>query len=595
MPLTLLIGRLRQLPPQSLKQLSGNNMQRGSYRFDNVEFDPARMALLVDQREVDVQPHSLSVLLRLLERSPQVVTTDELLDTVWTRDVAPAAVAMAITRLRKAIADSSRERIVTVRKSGHSPSGYRFAGPVERVFSGDTDRLEDSSALEAARIRATGDFLRDVLQPPDLARGGSAKPPTMLDMLRRATAVAADRFHGQPRTEAAVRRRIGEALLRVLEPRLAELEFRRALLLLDPLVPSNDSELLGVRFGLAQALANSYKVDEAAAVLEQAERDAEPELLSSDNELAVLALQAKLDVLLARMQHELALDVAKRLVSQVEGWPGASLATRFDARQRLAEVLFRLNEIGKAHATLAPLMEPPFNAADAGEITFARARLSLGTALKRQGRIDEARPLLEEVRDSLTAALGAKALHVGYANYELADIYDDAGDLLLAKDAIEAAHAAFTASLDHDHGHIKATAANAAVIALELGDAAGSLRALDQLRPWFEAYAGAADSIDFYRAWALCDLGRASEALGLLDGLRLDQLAWGSWGPNDWAARVQAERGRALMGLGRQQEGLRLIHAALVDILLAGSLPKTASRYRQLLIDPLDESSTHPP
>ncbi len=99
------------------------------YRFGAAEFDESRLELHVGGLIVDIEQKPLQVLSVLLARADQVVSRQELLDTVWEGRVTVENVLYnALTKLRKALRDDASEQIVTVPRMG-----YKFAGPVQRV------------------------------------------------------------------------------------------------------------------------------------------------------------------------------------------------------------------------------------------------------------------------------------------------------------------------------------------------------------------------------------------------------------------------------------------------------------------------------
>lgn len=115
------------------------------YRFGRTEFDESRFELRVDGRVVDVQRKPLEVLSLLLSKAGEVLTRQELLDTVWEgRPTVDNVVANALTKLRTALGEPDGSRIVTLPRIG-----YRFDGPLERVAVG---RLAPSAlGLEAGQ------------------------------------------------------------------------------------------------------------------------------------------------------------------------------------------------------------------------------------------------------------------------------------------------------------------------------------------------------------------------------------------------------------------------------------------------------------
>ena len=102
------------------------------YRFGNVEFDEARFDLRVGGEKVAIQRKPLEILALLLARAGEVVTKEELLDSVWGgRPTVENVLPNAITKLRGALGAQNAARIVTL-----SRMGYRFDGSLERVFVG---------------------------------------------------------------------------------------------------------------------------------------------------------------------------------------------------------------------------------------------------------------------------------------------------------------------------------------------------------------------------------------------------------------------------------------------------------------------------
>ena len=102
------------------------------YRFGTAEFDEARFELRVSGLPVDIQRKPLEILSSLLAHAGEVVTKEELLESVWEgRPTVENVIANAVTKLRGALGEENAERIVTLPRVG-----YRFAGAFERVAVG---------------------------------------------------------------------------------------------------------------------------------------------------------------------------------------------------------------------------------------------------------------------------------------------------------------------------------------------------------------------------------------------------------------------------------------------------------------------------
>jgi eukaryotic-like serine/threonine-protein kinase len=102
------------------------------YRFGAAEFDESRLELSVGGLIVEVQQKPLQVLAVLLSKPGEVISREELLETVWAEQVTVDQVlANAVAKLRRALGESDGARVVTVPRGG-----YRFSGPVERIAVG---------------------------------------------------------------------------------------------------------------------------------------------------------------------------------------------------------------------------------------------------------------------------------------------------------------------------------------------------------------------------------------------------------------------------------------------------------------------------
>jgi DNA-binding winged helix-turn-helix (wHTH) protein/serine/threonine protein kinase len=96
------------------------------WRFADCEFDEWGRVLRVKGRAVDIESKPLDILLQLLLHAGEVVTKEELLESVWPDViVVDASLATAVSKLRKALGDEDHPVIVTVARVG-----YRLAVPV---------------------------------------------------------------------------------------------------------------------------------------------------------------------------------------------------------------------------------------------------------------------------------------------------------------------------------------------------------------------------------------------------------------------------------------------------------------------------------
>src|SRR6266849_3813264 len=96
------------------------------WRFADFELDEMGRELRVKGRSVDLESKPLDILLQLLLHAGEVVTKEELLESVWPDVmVVDGSLATAVSKLRKAMGDEDHPAIVTVPRVG-----YRLAVPV---------------------------------------------------------------------------------------------------------------------------------------------------------------------------------------------------------------------------------------------------------------------------------------------------------------------------------------------------------------------------------------------------------------------------------------------------------------------------------
>jgi serine/threonine protein kinase/DNA-binding winged helix-turn-helix (wHTH) protein len=100
-----------------------------AWRFENCEFDALQLALRVDGLTVDVEPRPLRLLAELLQHCNEVLTREELLESVWEgRPTVDHVLANAVSKLRTALGEAGAARLQTVPRVG-----YRLVGPVQRI------------------------------------------------------------------------------------------------------------------------------------------------------------------------------------------------------------------------------------------------------------------------------------------------------------------------------------------------------------------------------------------------------------------------------------------------------------------------------
>lgn len=128
--------------------MSASTQATPYYRFGVFELDPRNGELRRNGTKLKLQDQPLHVLLKLLERSGQIVTREELQSALWSSDTFvdfETGLNTAIKRLREALGDSAD---VPVFIETVPRRGYRFIAPVAPL---EPKPLADSAARETRK------------------------------------------------------------------------------------------------------------------------------------------------------------------------------------------------------------------------------------------------------------------------------------------------------------------------------------------------------------------------------------------------------------------------------------------------------------
>lgn len=105
-----------------------------TYRFAEIEVDPAAHRVTRQGIALDLEPKAFAVLVALLEHAGKALSRDDLLDSVWGhRHVTPGVLNRVIGHLRKALGDDAENPRFIQTLHG---VGYRFLAEVERIPAG---------------------------------------------------------------------------------------------------------------------------------------------------------------------------------------------------------------------------------------------------------------------------------------------------------------------------------------------------------------------------------------------------------------------------------------------------------------------------
>src|SRR5262249_42834471 len=118
-----------------------------AFRIGPWRVDPTRDEISRDGTTAKLEPRTMRVLVCLAERAGEVVSVNELLDTVW-KDlvVTQYSVYQAVAALRRAFGDNSKEPIYI---AGVPRRGYRLVAP---VFPAEHEQINASPHRESASL-----------------------------------------------------------------------------------------------------------------------------------------------------------------------------------------------------------------------------------------------------------------------------------------------------------------------------------------------------------------------------------------------------------------------------------------------------------
>ena len=122
--------------------------------FPPFRLDAADQRLYRNSDPIDLRPKAFAVLWHLLQRPGQLVTKDELLETVWPDTVVSDAVLkVCIREIREALADNpaTPQFIETAHRRG-----YRFIGKLSSVVEATEKAITPKVCAGWSRFRVTG-------------------------------------------------------------------------------------------------------------------------------------------------------------------------------------------------------------------------------------------------------------------------------------------------------------------------------------------------------------------------------------------------------------------------------------------------------
>jgi DNA-binding winged helix-turn-helix (wHTH) protein/TolB-like protein len=134
------------------------------FDFETFRLDPLKRQLLCEGRVVPLTSKALTALSILVRRRGEVVTKDELMNTLWfDTAVEENNLTQQISTLRKKLGEKKDEHRFIITIPGQ---GYSFIAPVKRIFYGETDLVLE----EVIQSSITIDISDHEMAQPALSR-----------------------------------------------------------------------------------------------------------------------------------------------------------------------------------------------------------------------------------------------------------------------------------------------------------------------------------------------------------------------------------------------------------------------------------------
>ena len=460
---------------------------------------------------------------------------------------------------------------------------FAFGFGISLWLAGEANEARHVAQAQAARAEATGAFLSDLLVNADPDAPGASGAVTVHDALERATAGIAARFARDPATEASIRMEAGAIYAGLADYAGAAEHHERAAALFEGMYGARDTQTLDARYRYAEALANASRYDEAAAVLEAADKDAAGRLDAAPR-LAFVAAQARGRLHLMRAEIAPAAEALEEALRLATGAGLEDARTPFRLRMDLSQCYSRLGRHDEAIDLLADLQDPLYAQRGVSAASQARASLYLGAALLYAAQYDEAEPVLKRSIGLLTDVFGADSPQVIEAYSSLGNLYATSGRWGEAQPVIATVRAKMCALHGDTHLTCMMATGNEGVIAFQLGRIHEAIGKIGPARDAFETALGEESPgvhvLGYYLAMAELDADRVDAAARHSEMLDPASLESGSPG-EQWAQRVDGLKGRILIARGQCREGAPMLEAAISEMEQGGAQDWILEPYRK--------------
>ena len=389
---------------------------------------------------------------------------------------------------------------------------------------------------------------------------------TVADALTSAAGSIDAKFAGQ---SAAVRAGLHQAMQSALSElsraQDAVTEGRRALAAFSADHSPDTAALQDVRIRLAVDLVQLSKLGDAAAVVDDIERDAGP-AAAQPPEFRARLLYVKSWLTSGEWSLKESLQQLREAWALVEPMSQAQAPWRDKILFAMADGLAMLGDSAQAEMLFRRLLDEQTRVHGVGSAQTYYTLVGLGNTLGQQHRNGEAVAVLTEAAAGLSAKLGPQHRMTLSAIDMLATVHLAAGEHERAFEEWSQVHRGYSALMGAGSSYAITVETNLGVARHRGGSAADAepiLRsALTRARNIAEDDGPQAQQIRYALADCLLDLHKPAEVASLLDGLMPESLNAAQQEP-DWDGQLAYQRGRLALQLGDQVKARTLLDQAL--------------------------------
>ncbi|MBX3637602.1 MAG: tetratricopeptide repeat protein, partial [Rubrivivax sp.] len=374
------------------------------------------------------------------------------------------------------------------------------------------------------------------------------------------------RFADAPLIEAGIRTTLGRAYRTLGDHAVAETQLRRVTELHRARLPPAAEERLLGEYDLVTVLVRLSKFDEARARLDEADALAGPRR----DGLGELGLRAKLArgaYHFQRLEVQPALQAYTAAEAMQRAVQPDDVPLAAHIRLTIGDASLRLGNAARAEAIAREVLAgDPFNEDNVGLSMLASARRLLGNSLRNQGRPAEGIPHLQRAVEEQERSRGPDDQSTIAAMSSLGYLYSLVGDVARRAEIQREVYARSVRRWGEANQYTLVERINLGDAEHEVGRLAvaeAHLRAaVDGLLVTSGEGSSLVDAARYSHASVLGALGRHAQVLALVERIEGTRLA-GASADARGDGKLAALRGRALLGLGRSEEGRAEIRRAI--------------------------------